>query len=198
MSEEQSFRDLVSRLRAGDERAAEELVRRYEPTLRRTVRVRLRDPRLRRRFDSADVCQSVFRNFFVRAAAGQFDLAGPEQLLKLLATMARNSLTNQAVREQADCRDCRRTEPAGSDAGERLVAPGPTPSRQVAARELLEEARRRLSAEERQLLELRQEGREWADVAAVVGGTPEALRKQLARALDRVARELGLDEVGHD
>ena len=198
MSEEQSFRDLVSRLRAGDERAAEELVRRYEPTLRRTVRVRLRDPRLRRRFDSADVCQSVFRNFFVRAAAGQFDLGGPEQLLKLLATMARNNLANQALRERAECRDCRRTEPAGSDAGERLVGPEATPSRQVAARELLEEARRRLSAEERRLLELRQEGLEWAGVAAVVGGTPEALRKQLARALDRVARELGLDEVGHD
>jgi DNA-directed RNA polymerase specialized sigma24 family protein len=75
------------------------------------------------------------------------------------------------------------------------VAGGPTPSQQVAARELLHQARQRLSAEERRLLELRQEGRGWDEVAALVGGNPEALRKRLARAVERVAGELGLDEV---
>ena len=33
-----------------------------------------------------------------------------------------------------------------------------------------------------------------AEIAAERGGSAEALRKQLARALDRVAAELGLDE----
>jgi RNA polymerase sigma-70 factor (ECF subfamily) len=194
MSEEPSFRDLVARVRAGDDEAAAELVRRYEPTLRRTARLRLRDPQLRRLFDSSDVCQSVFRNFFVRVAAGQFELDGPESLLKLLATMARNTVTNQALRQRAQRRDYRREEAA--DIGDREpAAPGSTPSEQVAARELLAEAQRRLSPEERCLLDLRQQGREWADIAAELGGSPEALRKQLARAVDRVAMELGLDGV---
>ena len=39
--------------------------------------------------------------------------------------------------------------------------------------------------------------RSWPDIAAELGGTPDARRKQLARALDRVAAELGLeDELG--
>ena len=48
------------------------------------ARLRLTDPRLRRQYDSLDICQSVLASFFVRAAAGQYDLDRPEQLLKLL------------------------------------------------------------------------------------------------------------------
>jgi RNA polymerase sigma-70 factor (ECF subfamily) len=196
MAEEGAFQDLIRRVRAGDEQAAAELVRRYEPAIRRVVRIRLRDPRLRRLLDTMDICQSVLLNFFVRAAAGQFELESPEQLLKLLATMARHSLTNQALKQQAACRDHRRLEAAGTE-GREPVSSAPSPSRYVSARELLEEAHRRLPARERQLQDLREQGREWAEIADLVGGSPEALRKQLARAVDRVAAELGLEEIGH-
>ena len=47
---------------------------------------------------------------------------------------------------------------------------------------------------ERRVADLRGQGRDWAAVAAELGGTAEARRKQLARALDRVAAELGLDD----
>ena len=46
----------------------------------------------------------------------------------------------------------------------------------------------------RRLVELRGEGREWTSIAEEVGGNPEALRKKLARAIDRVAAALGLDD----
>ena len=68
----------------------------------------------------------------------------------------------------------------------------------MAARDLLQEFRKRLSEEERALAEQRAQGREWADIAAAQGGSQEALRKKLARALDRVADELGLDELCHE
>src|SRR5947209_4054680 len=74
MAETDPFHDMIHRVRRGEPDGAEELWRRFEPTLRREVRLRLRDPRLRRRFDETDVCQSVMASFFVRAAAGQFDL----------------------------------------------------------------------------------------------------------------------------
>jgi hypothetical protein len=45
-----------------------DLVRRYEQAIRRAVRMRLTDTRLSRTLESIDVCQSVFFNFFVRAA----------------------------------------------------------------------------------------------------------------------------------
>src|SRR5271168_4832142 len=84
-----SFSEFIRRVRAGDELAAAELVEHYGPAIRRAVRVRLRDPRLHRLIESVDICQSVFASFFVRTALGQYDLDNPDQLLKLLTTIAR-------------------------------------------------------------------------------------------------------------
>jgi RNA polymerase sigma-70 factor (ECF subfamily) len=196
MTNAETLRTLLDRVRAGDQRAATELVRRYEPALRRLVRLRLRDRQLRRFLDSSDVCQAVLLRFFVRVATGRYELETPEQLLKLLATLARNQVINEALRQQAAKRDCRRVVAAGAEEGE-AVAPGSSPSQHVAGEELLEQARRVLGPDEWHLLQLRQEGREWADIAGQLGGTAEGLRKQLARAVARVTRALGLVEVGH-
>lgn len=193
MAEPLPFTDLMRRVRAGDEQAAAELVRCYETEIRREVRLRMSDPRLARVLDSMDICQSVLASFFVRAAAGQFELQEPRQLLNLLVAMARNKLAFQVRKQRAGRRDHRRNAAAGpEELG--LVAAGASPSQVVAGRELLQEFRRRLSEEERQLAELRAQEFEWRDIAARLGGTPEGRRKQLARAIDRVAQQLGLDE----
>ena len=91
MSQGNSFQDLIRRIRAGDEKAAAQLVQTYEPAIRRAARVRLLDTRLQRLFDSMDISQSVFASFFVRAALGQYELEKPEQLMKLLVTMSRKN-----------------------------------------------------------------------------------------------------------
>jgi RNA polymerase sigma-70 factor (ECF subfamily) len=192
MSEDDSFRDLLRRVRARDEEAAAELVRRYEPAIRLAVRVRLGDPHLRRLFDSLDICQSVLANFFVRAVSGQFELDRAEQLVNLLVTMARNRLVNEALKQKAARRDQRRIEP-GANADD-VAAPAPSPSQVVANQELLHEVRRRLSEQERYVADQRALGRGWAEIAAEIGETPDAVRMRFTRALDRVAGELGLDE----
>jgi RNA polymerase sigma-70 factor (ECF subfamily) len=193
MPADDQFADLIRRVRAGDDDAAAELVRQYEAPIRRVVRVYLRDPRLRRVLDSTDICQSVLATFFVRANLGQYELDTPESLLKLLATIARNKVTNEAHRQQADRRDYRREQVLG-DRDALLRAPPSDPGEQVAARELLTKVRERLSEDERQLADERGRGDSWAEIAAAHGGTAESLRKKLARALDRVLRSLGLDE----
>jgi RNA polymerase sigma-70 factor (ECF subfamily) len=196
MADDRGFQDLIRRVRRAEEAAAAELVRTYEPEIRRAVRIRLTDPRLGRLLDSMDICQSVLANFFVRVAAGQFDLDQPEQLLKLLVTMARNKLKDQARKHRAERRDQRRLQD-GSPALEAVADGGPTPSGIVAGQEILQEMRKQLSDEERFLADQRALGREWADIAAERHEQPDALRKRLARAVDRVARQLGLDEVNH-
>ncbi len=193
MADDTAFVTLIRRIREGDESASAELVRRYEQAIRVAVRVRLRDSGLRRLFDSMDICQSVLGNFFVRAASGQFDLERPEQLVGLLVTMARNRLTNRAMEEQAARRDHRRTERLDSG-GRETVDSGPGPSSIVAGRELLQQVRARLSPEEQQLAEKRAGGMSWAEIAAEKDGNADALRMRLSRALDRVLRELKLDE----
>jgi RNA polymerase sigma-70 factor (ECF subfamily) len=52
MSEPPPFADFLRRIRAGDEQAAAELVRQYEPLIRREVRLQIDDRRLCRLFDS--------------------------------------------------------------------------------------------------------------------------------------------------
>jgi RNA polymerase sigma-70 factor (ECF subfamily) len=195
MDEGNAFLELIKGVRAGDPRAAAELVQRYEPAVRRAVRLQLRDARLRRALDSLDVCQSVLASFFVRAASGQYDLARPNQLVQLLVVMARNKLASQARHSYVARRErpSRNTEEAVAC----TLAPGPSPSQHAAWRDLLHEVRRRLSVEERKLADRRGDRREWAEIAAELGGSPDALRKKLDRALDRVSRELGLDELNH-
>jgi RNA polymerase sigma factor (sigma-70 family) len=191
MAESESFPDFIRRLRAGDEQAATELVERYERVIRCEARLRLTDPRLGRLLDSMDISQSVLASFFVRATAGEYDLNRPEDLMRLLVRMARNKVASQARRQKARAADRLRVE---AENLEETVVGATDMARLVAGRDLLEEVRRRLSAEERQIADLRGQGRSWPEVAAEVGGTPEARRKQLTRALDSIAQQLGLEE----
>src|SRR3990172_963149 len=96
MSPGDHFSDLLERVRRGESDAAVELVNRYESTIRVAVRIRLTDPRLRRQFDSMDVCQSVLASFFVHAATGAYVLDEPRQLVALLTKMAQNKLNMHA------------------------------------------------------------------------------------------------------
>jgi RNA polymerase sigma-70 factor (ECF subfamily) len=195
MTDPTAFATFMRRIRAGDGGAAEELVRLYEPLIRREVRYQLRDRRLYRLFDSMDVCQSVLASFFVRASAGQYDLNGKEQLAKLLVTMARNKLASAVRKQHRQRRDSRRVEPGAASELDNVRDRSPSPSDLVAGEELLQRFRQSLSNEERAIADLRGQGLTWADVAARLGGTVVARRSQLSRAIDRVSRELGLDAV---
>lgn len=182
------FTELIHRIRAGDQQAAAELVRQFEPEVRRYVRVRLTDPALHRVLDSLDICQSVLGAFFVRLALGEFDLDEPGQLVRLLVRMARNKLVDHARRLGT-----RRVEDGDSGLWSQLRGKDRPPEEIVATADLLNEVRGRLSAEESQLVELRAEGRSWAEIAAREDSTPDAVRKRVERALTRVCRELGLE-----
>jgi RNA polymerase sigma factor (sigma-70 family) len=188
------YSEFIRRIREGDELAAEELVRRYEPEIRLEVRawLRMRNPALRRVFDSMDICQSVLASFFARAAVGDFDLEEPHQLIRLLVGMARNKVAEQARHHQRQRRDVRRVGDLGLQEGI-LAGQQETPSRLISGRELLQKFRESLSEEERQIADLRAKGHDWATVAAELGGTAEGRRKQLARAVGRVEEALGLD-----
>jgi len=192
MSETNDFQSMIKRVRAGDAKAAAELVQQYESELRIIARVKLNDPRLRRVFDSMDICQSILANFFVRSTSGQFELETPEQLMKLLATMIRNKVTDHARKQTAGRRDMGRLANVQIE-DMQLMGLDETPSQIVSARELAREAKERFSADEQQIVERRTNGLGWDEIAEEIGGSPEALRKKLTRAVDRVAKELGFD-----
>lgn len=191
--DEPTFADWIARVRGGDADAAAELVRRYERAVRVAVRVRLTDARLRRQFDSMDVCQSVLASFFVRAAAGQFDLAEPGQLVSLLVKMARNKLSVQVRKHGQLKRAVGRVVQDGDAAG--LVAdthPGPVTV--ASAKELLANLLGRLAPDERDLADRRALGHGWVEIAAALGESPQAVRMRLSRAIARVSPDLGLGD----
>jgi RNA polymerase sigma-70 factor (ECF subfamily) len=191
---QQEFTEFIRRIRAGDASAAAELVRDYEPLIRREVRLHLEDRRLARLFDSMDICQSVLASFFIRTAAGQFDLENPTQLMKLLVTMARNKLASAARFHFQERRDARRMAAHAHESAGRTAAGGDDPGEIAAARDLLKRFRQCLSAEECQMADWRRDGLSWTTISERLGGTPDARRLQLSRAIDRASRELGLEE----
>jgi RNA polymerase sigma-70 factor (ECF subfamily) len=198
MSAQPDFAEFLARIRRGDSQAAQELVCRYESAIRLAVRTRLTDPALKRQLDSVDICQSVLASFFVRAAAGQYDLADPAQLVGLLVRMARNKLAAHARFHRRQRRDAHRV--TGQDsAAERVADGGSAPDQIAAARDLLAALRAGLTPEERELADRRGAGEGWAEIAAAMGGTATARRMQLKRAIDRLAPRLGLtDDEGEE
>jgi RNA polymerase sigma-70 factor (ECF subfamily) len=188
-----SFDSFILKIRAGNEDAARELVRRFEGIIRREVRLRLDDHRLLRVFDSMDISQSVLTSFFARASSGHFDLDTPEQLVRLLIQMTRNKLAFQVRRQRARRRDNRLTYPTRVDEMN-VASRRPGPSELASDLDLIDAVRRRLGEEERKIADLRAEGWEWSEIASRLGGSPQARRMQLTRAVHRVARILKLDD----
>lgn len=141
--------------------------------------------------DSMDICQSVLKSFFLRAAKGQFDIDRPEDLRRLLVKMACNKSMEAARREYAERRDARKSVTLGDKAHQ--IAGAEDPVGEVEWQELLLRARQMLSPEERLIAEGRSAGESWDALAISLGGKPDQLRMQLSRAQDRVANALGLE-----
>ena len=193
MTDELDFSDFISRIRGGDQRAAAELVARYEPVIRREIRMQLGDQKLISAFDSMDICQSVLASFFVRTAAGQYQIDSGAQLVRLLVNMAHNKLVSAARREFMQKRDVRRRAAPARSAIESVADKRPSPAEEIDRRDLLDRIYDRLTPEELCISRLRTSGAAWDEIAAEMGGTAQSRRMQFSRALERVADTLGLD-----
>jgi RNA polymerase sigma-70 factor (ECF subfamily) len=187
MSENHAFRELMQRVRDDDPDAWDELVRLYEPHVRRFVRVHLTDERLRCFVDSVDVCQSVLKNLFAAVNDGRCEVDSPEELLKLLAAMAHNRVIDKWRTHRLEIEQ---TEPGGAQRLPEVPARGDGPPDPDA---LLKAFLARLAPDERDLIDRHWLlGQSWEELATELGINADALRKQCARAMDRAAGELGL------
>jgi DNA-directed RNA polymerase specialized sigma24 family protein len=185
MSDPDEFRELIGQVRAGVEGAATQLARKFEPFVLRYARFRMRSlrnyDRMRPQFGSSDICQSVFKSLFEGLRDGRFELSQPEHLEKLLCTMARLKIATNARKLGVVLREI-----FGAEALDRRSAPGPGPQKQVDDDDLLAAIYQHFSPEEMELLALRFDGKSWDDIARESGGTLDAPRKRLARAIERV------------
>ncbi len=193
MPEVVSFQDLLSRVRAADPEAARVIVSRYETAIRVAVRTRMSDPALRRQFDSVDVCQSVLGSFFLRMAAGLYELNEPAQLIALLTAMAQKKLAMRVRYASRQRRDLHRSSSPDLDALPPDVSAA-DPMELAMNSELVQRAYSLMDPETRMIARHRTNDSTWMEIAAAMGGTPESRRKQYERALNRIAIVLGIDE----
>jgi DNA-directed RNA polymerase specialized sigma24 family protein len=132
-------------------------------------------------------------SFLIRAAVGQFDINGSDDLKALLGRIARNKIFN--LERKPEFKSPVFPLAQGGEAGFDPVAPGAGPASQIALKDLLETVRHRLAADELQVSDLRMMGLSWDEISERLGENAEALRKRLERALKRVGRELGIREL---
>ena len=188
------FRQLIDRLRSGDQAAAVEILQEYEPQIRRLVRLRLTSSQLRRTLDSTDICQSVFAAFFAQVDLNRLDLEKPANLLALLATMARNKVIQRHRHEVA-------RRPRGESVlrfelnPNEVASPEASPSSDLCLAELFERVNQVLSDKERQIAAMRKDGSTWAEIGERLGETKDAVRKQFERALQLALKRIDNPQI---
>ncbi len=174
------FLELLERVGNHDDDAVAEFVSRYQPEIRTLVRAWLRpwESRLRKMFDSEDICQSILAWFFLKDATSRYDLQSPEQLRKLFSTMVRNRVYYHIRRVKSEKSVLEL--PADVPVIESL------PADAVADRELRELIARKLSTEEQAIADFRLQGATWDAIANSLGGTADGRRMQFARLAQRM------------
>jgi RNA polymerase sigma-70 factor (ECF subfamily) len=180
----------MARLGAGDEAAAAEVFHRYARRLRALARSRL-DRLLRAKVDAEDVLQSVYRSFFRRHAAGQYELEGWDSLWGLLTVITLRKCGRRVRYFRSACRDAGREVELASpgDASGvdfQAIAHDPTPSEAARLAETLEQVMRDLTERERAILALSLQGYTTEEVGEQVGRTERTVQ----RVLQRVRRRL--------
>jgi RNA polymerase sigma-70 factor (ECF subfamily) len=164
-----NIRQLLDRIKNGDEDAARELLARYESKVRMVVRRRL--PRLlRQRFDSIDFLQSVWGSFFHRIRTGENDIEGERSLIAFLAWAARNKVVDEfrhAATQKQDVRRERSMERASLH--DRAFEVVDTPSQLVQARETYQRLRDQLPEERRAVIELKAAGYSCGEIGERLG-----------------------------
>ncbi|MDZ4782921.1 MAG: ECF-type sigma factor [Planctomycetia bacterium] len=183
-------RSLLRRFRSGEEDAATRLYVRYARRLEALARAQS-GAALAARLDPEDIVQSVFRTFFRRASAGQYEIPEGEELWKLFLVIALNKIRAQGAYHRAAKRDAGATCSA-SQAGDALEAAAredeaPLRMLQIVVDELLAE----LPDAHRNMIEMRIAGHEVNEIATETGRAKRSVERVLQQFRQRLGTLIG-------
>jgi RNA polymerase sigma-70 factor (ECF subfamily) len=187
-------RELVQRASQGDVVAVDELLERHLPGLRKYVRQRI-SPALLAKESSSDVVQSVCRE--VLEGFEGFEYQGEGAFRNWLYQTAVRKLVDHLRYHQAQKRDVQHVAPPSLTSAEFAVLASSirSPSGDAMLGEQIKALERgfaRLGSAEQEILRLVYvEGLSHAQVSSRLGCTEVSSRKQLSRALARLAGLLG-------
>src|SRR4051794_22984913 len=155
---------LLARVREGSQAAASALHGRYAQRLLALARART-GADLAARVDAEDIVQSVFGSFFRGASQGFYDAPSGEEIWGLLLVIALNKLRAKGAHHRAAKRDVRRTVSTTAEEGD-LDPPATDEAAGSLLRLVVAEVLERLPEGHREVVRLRIEGFEVAEIAA--------------------------------
>lgn len=182
-----SLEGLLARLSAGDVQAAEQLFVTYEPYLRKVVRRQL-TTRLRVKFDSVDVVQSVMADVVRRFREAGWRFPDSDHLRAFLVKATRHRLIDRcrqhhtALEREQSCE--------GTDIDRQALSPHPRPSQTVQASDLWRQMLALCPPRYHGMLELKRQGLSLQEIAGHTGLHEDSIR----RILRNLARQLALRE----
>lgn len=185
---EAGFQKFLEILHSGDEEAVDRLLADFDPFLRRAIRLRLFDRRARRVVDTADILQSLLKDFLERQGSDGA-AESSRRLRAYLAAAAQYKITAKARKES------RRTADLSDIADP--VSRAPASSQIVEDRDLIDAIRSRLDESSRRLFNLSQQGQTWRQIANEIGGHPDTLRIRLRRSVAAALAEIRGGESTH-
>jgi len=179
-----SLDTLLVKLKNGEDQAAAQVFREYEPFLRAMVRRRL-TPALRAKFDSLDVVQSVWTDVLDGYNEEGLNFSNRDHLRAFLARVTYNHFSNYCRRHGPSLKRERPMPVADSLAAP--ASPQPRPSQVVQADELWERMTELCPPAHRRLLELKRQGFALAEIAERTGLHEGSVRRILYELARRMA-----------
>jgi RNA polymerase sigma factor (sigma-70 family) len=184
---------LIQLLQVGDDAAAAEVFRTYEPYLRMVVRQRL-TPRLRAKFDSVDIVQSVWVDVLDHFRKGDRRFDSPTHLKNFLV---RATLNRFIDRIRSNRRAVEIERPMRSDTvGSLPETRNPAPSEVEQAEDLWRKMIALCPPAHRELLRLKRQGLAASEIGERTGLNPGSVRRIIAQLASRMALEPEQPPVG--
>ncbi len=185
---------LLRRFRRGQADASTLLYLRHAGRLH-GLAVKKSSPDLARRVDADEIVQSVFRTFFRRASRGEYDVPDGEEMWKLLLVIALNKVRSAGTHHRAAKRDVSRTS-GGADYDRAIES---TEADDEAAltvlRLVIDDVLLELDATRRQMIELRIEGHEVAEIAEKVRRSKRSVERVLQDFRTRLGALIHDEEI---
>jgi RNA polymerase sigma-70 factor, ECF subfamily len=197
MSQDDSLNELLSRLRTGDNDAAQELFDKYAGRLIGLARTRLSAP-LRQKVDPEDIAQSVFKSFFRRQTSDPFDLEDWGGLWGVLVVITMRKCGRRAQAFKTARRDVRKESPPRATADDSHMEwdfPGgePTPEEAASLTETVERLMERLDERGRHILSLRLQGYSIEEISEQIARTKRTVHRTLEQVKNWLVQEVASD-----
>ena len=185
-----SFREWLTRLRAGDDAAGRAVFQRFAHRLIGLAR-RQFHASLKYKVDPEDVVQSAYKSFFRGFDEGKFTLGSWDGLWGLLTLITMRKCADQVEYHRAECRDAMREVPAAAEGetgatGIEALSREPTPQEAAVLSETVEQLLASLDEDERPIVELSLQGYTTQEISQQIGRPERSVRRLRERVRQRL------------